>query len=914
VRRTGQFGVNGGMDFSGLTDLPERSAQDSARCRCGSLARVASGLCVSCLLRSGLDSEEANVEDFDALLAAVDVPDRDWQLGNYRILEEIGRGGMGVIYRARHAPSRRIVALKRVLNYHSDSGETLARFQREARAAASLDHPNILPIYDVGATDDGLPFFSMKLASGGSLLDSKESFRNSPRRAVQLIATVARAIDHAHSQGILHRDLKPGNILLDARGEPMVSDFGLAKWLDTASELTCTLTVFGTPGYIAPEQAENAAADLTPATDIYSLGAILFELISGRPPFLGEHAVAVLRQAAEDDAPKLHSVVPKVSRDLETICARCLERDPDLRYQSAALLAEELDRWLEGRPIRARPVSPPARLYRWSRRNPLLAGSLAICLFFGAAVVAREIRSWKLENKVRENELARNSVAVLPFLDLENATEESEWTGTLAQALQTELSSIGNARVVLVSKGEDVKMVARNLRTRTVLSGTRRKTDHGIQVSMQLIDPDGELLFERIVDLSPRPVDLKLFTKNLAPAIYSILAANDRSSLILSKRDPGLRNEQARELIVAGREFGFHDTVRDFDRARSCFEKALQLEPGSGLAHAYLASAAATRTHYIADPNLLSYAEREVEEALRLAPSSGEALRVLAGVYYQRGQLRRALEAAFRASETNPADGRSVALLGRIYYELGRPDQALRWFQLARSRYRHGGEYDSDIGDSWAALGDYEKASTAYQRAIDIHPERSQAWIGMARLYLLNAEFAKARAFCRQNRSLHQEAIEGVQLAAQIEFFSRNFTEAQRLYRELKQTDQDGGGVFYGNVSYASALGRLGLVQNHSSNGRIILEECLTKEMHQLEFASDNPDILYRVSAIESSLGRNKSALEHLEAAVAAGWMDYGSLSLDPRFDNVADDVRFQRILGRLKLRVEDLRRAITDP
>src|ERR1700724_460338 len=180
------------MNSSGLTDLPERSAQDCARCRCGSLARAPSGLCASCLLRSGLDSEESNVDNFHAPLAAVDVPGRDWQLGNYRILEEIGRGGMGVIYRARHAPSHRIVALKRVLNYHSDSHQMLARFQREARAAASLDHPNILPIYDVGATDDGLPFFSMKLASGGSLLDSKESFRNSPRRAVQLIATVAR--------------------------------------------------------------------------------------------------------------------------------------------------------------------------------------------------------------------------------------------------------------------------------------------------------------------------------------------------------------------------------------------------------------------------------------------------------------------------------------------------------------------------------------------------------------------------------------------------------------------------------------------------------------------------------------------------------------------------------------------------
>src|SRR5437763_5807316 len=373
--------------FPGLRDPLYNAAQDYGRCRCGSVARVASGLCVSCLLRNGLEiAEEPPAEDFDALLASINVPDRDWQLGNYRVLEEIGRGGMGVIYRARHSPSQRIVALKRILNYHSDSRETLIRFQREARAAASLDHPNILPIYDVGATEDGLPFFSMKFAPGGSLLDSRESFRDSPRRAVQLIATVARAIDHAHQQGILHRDLKPGNILLDARDEPMVSDFGLAKWLDTASELTCTLTVFGTPGYIAPEQAETSAADLTPATDVYSLGAILFELLSGRPPFLAEHAVAVIRQAADNDAPKLRSVIPNVSRDLETICARCLERDPNLRYQSAGTLAQELERSLEGRPIAARPVSPPARLYRWSRRNPMLATSLAVCPFFGTAV------------------------------------------------------------------------------------------------------------------------------------------------------------------------------------------------------------------------------------------------------------------------------------------------------------------------------------------------------------------------------------------------------------------------------------------------------------------------------------------------------------------------------------------------
>jgi serine/threonine-protein kinase len=212
-----------------------------------------------------------------------------------------------------------------MLSYHSDSNDTLVRFQREAEAVASLDHPNILPIYEVGVSGDGLPFFSMKFAPGGSLLSGRKVFREEPRQAVRLIAKVARAIEYANNEGILHRDLKPGNILLDGHGEPLVSDFGLAKWIEATSDLTRTMTVFGTPGYIAPEQVRGSAGNLTPAVDVYSLGAILFELLSGQPPFPAEHAIAVIQQAVEKAAPKLRSIVPAFDRDLETVCARCLE-------------------------------------------------------------------------------------------------------------------------------------------------------------------------------------------------------------------------------------------------------------------------------------------------------------------------------------------------------------------------------------------------------------------------------------------------------------------------------------------------------------------------------------------------------------------------------------------------------------
>src|SRR5881227_2990252 len=313
------------MSACNLSDSVRIDADIVACEECGSTSRVGRGSCLNCLLRRGLGCETETTETLNEVLDKVDIPDADWRIGNYQILEEIGRGGMGVIYRARQRHSRRIVALKRILSYQAESQETLVRFRREAQAAASLDHPNILPIYEVSESDDGLPFFSMKFATGGSLLDAARALRNDPRRIVALMAKVTRAVQYAHVHGILHRDLKPGNILLDGRGEPLVSDFGLAKWLDASSDLTRTLTIFGTPGYIAPEQAQGPAKNLTAAADIYSIGAVLFDLFTGKTPFVGEHALAVINQASEKPAPKLRTLSPSADRDLETICAKCLE-------------------------------------------------------------------------------------------------------------------------------------------------------------------------------------------------------------------------------------------------------------------------------------------------------------------------------------------------------------------------------------------------------------------------------------------------------------------------------------------------------------------------------------------------------------------------------------------------------------
>ncbi len=384
--------------------------------------RLDTGVCVSCLLREGLETGgEVSKAVYETVLGELDARDKPWHLGNYEILEQIGCGGMGVIYRARQRHSRRIVAVKRVLSYRADSHGALQRFRREAQAVASLDHPNILPIYEVSESEDGLPFFSMKLAEKGSLHENAASLRDEPRRCVQLMAKVARAVEYAHSRGVLHRDIKPGNILLNDRGEPLVSDFGLAKLLDGNNDLTRSLTTFGTAGFIAPEQAGGAASDFTPAADVYSLGAVLFNVLAGRPPFLGSNPVSVIRQASETHAPKLRSLAPSLDRDLETICARCLERDPKARYQSAGDLAADLERWLDGRPIIARPVSPPARIWRWSRRNPKLVGAATAGLVLGAAAVSLFHAEFFRASQLNPPD---KTVAVLPVSDASETKDQ----------------------------------------------------------------------------------------------------------------------------------------------------------------------------------------------------------------------------------------------------------------------------------------------------------------------------------------------------------------------------------------------------------------------------------------------------------------------------------------------------------
>jgi Protein kinase domain len=295
-------------------------------------------------------------------------------VGDYELLEELARGAMGVVFRARQRSANRAVALKMMLSGDLASAAELRRFRAEAEAAANLDHPHILPVYEVGE-HDGRAYFSMKLAPGGTLSARVRELSRDP--AAALVAKLARAIHFAHQRGILHRDLKPANVLLDADETPLITDFGLAKRAGIDSGMTQSGAIVGTPSYMAPEQARSGKA-VTTAADVYALGAILYELLTGKPPFRGESVPDTLIMVREQPPVHPRTVNAQADRDLSAVALKCLEKDPAARYQSATDLADDLDRWASGEPTRARPLGPVAQVWRWVKRHTTAAVTLPI--------------------------------------------------------------------------------------------------------------------------------------------------------------------------------------------------------------------------------------------------------------------------------------------------------------------------------------------------------------------------------------------------------------------------------------------------------------------------------------------------------------------------------------------------------
>src|SRR6059058_5238213 len=944
-------------------DSAPDGVEDLAKCpRCGATTQVDHGTCINCLLRAGLEAKGgASPETFESILVEANVADTQWRLGHYEILEEIGRGGMGVIYRARQQHSRRIVAVKRILAHEVNSHETLVRFRREAEAVASLDHPNILPIHEISESEEGLPFFSMKYAEGGSLRAAAPALRTKARECVRLMAKVARAIAYAHGKGVLHRDLQPGNILLDGNGEPMVSDFGLAKWLDVNSDLTRTLETLGTPGYIAPEQAEWPADELTCAADIYSLGAILFYLLTGRPPFVGPNVLYVIHQAAATPAPRLRLLAPSLDRDLETVVGRCLESDPAARYKSAGALAEDLEHWLRHEPIRARRVGVFTRGRKWVRRNPTTT-ALVTLLVALAAVIG--VMFWKKESQhpipTGNAAIPDKSIAVLPFENLGEEKEHAFLADGVQDDILIKLAKIADLKVisrtsVMQYRGkQNVREIGNALGVSHVLEGTVRRSGGKVHVNAQLVDArtDAGIWAEEYDrDLN----DVFAVETEVAQSIANRLRAKVSAREEVAMQERPTRDIVAYDLYVRAKplidEASYapeQERWKDYFQAVELLDRAIARDPAFLLAYCRLAEAHDELYFQNGDhtPSRLELANAAINSAFLLKPNSAGAHLALARhLYHGYFDYDHARDELAIAARTLPNDARIFEWSGYIDRRQNRWHEAVRNFERAMELDPRNVKIFTGAAVTYSVMRDYGQARETSDRLITLEPNNIHARVLRARIdFYERADTRPLHAVIE--KILRDDPASAGNLVGwrfYLALYEHDFASADRALAPLIENKHTTFRVRWDEIyfSRAYAEGLLARIKGDAAAARAAFTAARAQQEEAVRARPDDGQTFCLLGLIDAGLGRKEEALREgrraLELipvakdtnagpqvlyffAVICAWtgepdlaieqletlakmplgVSYGELRLDPHWDPLRGDPRFDKIVASL--------------
>ena len=657
--------------------LPLASAAATVCAICGE-SLSAKGECLICLLRTGLDKSVVEIK-----------LDTSFVSGDYEPLEEIGRGGQAVVYRARQKSLNRIVALKVIGFGHWETTPHLKRFRHEAEAAASLEHPHIVPIYEIGESD-GSCYFSMKFVEGGQLAEVLKRESMSTRRAAELLAKIARTVHFAHQHGILHRDIKPGNILLDQHGEPHLTDFGLARLLEQESTITHSSDVLGTPSYMSPEQAAGRTKELTAATDVYSLGAVFYQMLTGEPPFAGGTTYETIRLVLESEPRNPRVRNAKIDRELSTICLKCLEKDPKRRYSSALALAEDLERWLRHEPIQARRTGVFGRGKKWLQRNPTAAGIIALSL---ALIAAVDVIVWKTDLFRRPTAAG---IAVLPFENLSNDREDASFADGVQDDLLTKLAKIAALKVISrasvmgYQSRQNTRQIGKELQISHVLEGSVRKTGAWLHINVQLIDArtDSHVWAE---DYDRDLKDMFAIQSEIAQEVAERLHAKISQAEKLAINRPPTADLTAYDLYSHAKNLlltvSYASSAKaNLLNAADLLNQAVEHDPTFFQAYCELAWIH-DRSYWLGydrTPARLALAEAAIERAFRLRPGSGEAHLARAENLF-RGHLDYdgALTELEMARPSLPNDARLFALTGYMERRQGHWEESIRDLQRA---------------------------------------------------------------------------------------------------------------------------------------------------------------------------------------------------------------------------------------
>jgi TolB-like protein/class 3 adenylate cyclase len=868
--------------------------------------------------------------------------------GDYELLEQIGRGGQGVVFRARQKSLNRIVALKVIGLGLWATEANLKRFRREAEAAAALEHPGIVPIHEVGERD-GSCYFSMKFVEGGQLDIVAKREPMPLRRAAELIAKVARTVHYAHEHGILHRDIKPGNILLDEEGEPHLTDFGLARLVETESSVTQTLDVLGTPSYMAPEQAVGNNAAVSRLTDVYGLGAVLYQLLTGQPPFAGGTTYETIKLVLDTEPRQPRLLNPKIDRDLSTICLKCLEKDSKRRYSSALALAEDLERWLKHEPILARRTGIFARGRKWVQRNPARALSAA-CLVALAAATGWIV--WKSE-LIRQP--LTNGIAVLPFESLSEQKEQAAFADGVQDDILTKLAKIGDLKVisrnsVMEYRGKrNVRQIGDALRVSHVLEGSARRSGDRIHLNAQLIDTrtDTHVWAEEYDrDLN----DLFAVQAEIAQKVAQHLRAKLSATEQASVEEKPTQDLVAYELYTRATSLIYNaqvpsgplgDPDKTLSEAVDLLNKAVGRDPNFFLAYCQLAFA----HDLIGDtPERLALAKLAIDSAFRLRPDSGEAHLALGwhlylgNADYDRARIELAL-----AQKGLPNNPRIYHLAGRIDRREGRWADAIQNLERACELDPRNLPYLIYFGATYLWLHDYEQWAKVMDRIVALHPERRPGRIFRACLEVFRrADTAPLRAEIERILTNEPGSEKDPFVAGQrytLALYDRDWDTASNVAAVLSQKNSLEWGL--PQLSRDFWVGVVARLKGDETSARAAFMRARAQQEEEIRDHPDDASPLADLGLIDAGLGRKEEALNEgqramelarsvkdafiepyvrmcfaiicawtgerelalgqLEALIKTpGFLTYGNLRLSPLWDPLRGDPRFEKIVASL--------------
>ena len=851
--------------------------------RCGARipADAPEGGCPGCLLESGLaavgyeDKQTLVVTEIQHDTRNERVAALAGDFGDYELLEEIGRGGQGIVYLARQKSLNRSVALKVISLGQWASKAHLKRFRREAQAAASLDHPYIVPIYEVGERD-GSCYFSMQFVEGGQLDEVLKRTPMSIRHGAELIAKLARTVQYAHQHGILHRDIKPGNILLDQQGEPHLTDFGLARLVEMESTVTRTMEVLGTPSYMAPEQAVGNNAQLTSATDVYGLGAVLYQLLTSHPPFAGGTSYETIRLLLDTEPRPPRLLNSKVDRDMSTICLKCLEKDPQCRYPSALALAEDLEHWLKHEPIHAKRSGLFAHAGKWMRRNPAIAALIAALVALAGAV------SWNIWKSELISRPATKGIAVLPFENLSPDPDNAYFAEGIQEEILTRLASIGELKTIsrsstrqYQSKPRNLVDIAKQLGVANILEGSVQKVASQVRVNVQLVNAqtDSHLWAEsydrKLTDLFSVESEI---AKRIAESLQAKLTGREEQVLAVKPtNNPAAYDAYLRGLAFDARGNYAYSTSLDLAyKATDSYERAVQLDPNFALAWARLSRADALIYFNCEDATCVARrdaAKRALENAQRLDPNSPETLLALG--HYQYLVLRdygSAKTTLGRVSKTLPGSSEVPRVLGSIARREGYWDESVAYFEQALTLDPRNVELLMRAAWTYSMCRRFSTALNLYDRALDITPGDRGVMAAKASIYQAEGNLQEAARFLSEVNEQTPSGDSFLIKIAQLRL-ERNYDEAIRLLQaRLAQPRFDSEGD---NKAVLALMQRLGGdmagVKVTAEQVRNTLEQRYRDQQGDPFLAATLSRALSRAYAV---MGDKDSALKAAERAV----------------------------------------------